>query len=165
METNKKIDYPYLPEGRKILYIPESNQYMTIAKEFSKKYRSNLAQPSAVILVKNNDIIGMGSIGNNPFHIEGCIRVKLNMPTGQGYDLCEGCDSKFHSEPSAINDAKEKNNNTQGSDAYLWGHWWCCEPCWNAMIDAGIKDVYLLENSEILFNKNNPDNILGHQFD
>jgi deoxycytidylate deaminase len=165
MESNEKnIVYPYLPKGRTILYVPENNKYMVLAKEYAKKYRSNLAQPSAVVIVKNDEIIGIGSIGNNPAHIKGCVRVILNMPTGQGYELCEGCDPKFHSEPSAINDAKSKGNDTTDADLYMWGHWWCCEPCWNSMISAGIKNVYHLENSEVLFNKSNPDNIVGKQF-
>jgi len=33
------------------------------------------------------------------------------------------------------------------------------------MIEAGIGDVYLLEGSEALFNKNHPQNIVGKQFE
>jgi deoxycytidylate deaminase len=160
METKDK-KYPYLPEGRTILYVPENNKYMTMAKEYAKKYRSNLAQPGGAVVVKDGEVIGIGSIGNNKAHTEGCVRVKLNMPTGQGYGLCEGCTPKFHSEPSAIRDAKEKGNDTTDADLYLWGHWWCCEPCWDAMISAGIKNVYLMEDSEIYFNKADPKNIIG----
>ena len=164
MET-KQIKYPYLPEGREILYVPLSNKYMTMAMEYAKEYRSNLAQPSGVVIVKNDEVIGGGSIGNNPAHIKGCVRVTMNMTTGQGYDLCEGCDPKFHSEPTAIRDAHAKGNDTKGADLYMWGHWWCCKGCWDAIISAGINNVYDLEDSEILFNKENPKNILGHQFD
>lgn len=164
MET-KNIKYPYIPAGRVILYVPETDKYMAMAREYAKKYRSNLAQPGAAVVVKNGEVLGIGSIGNNPAHIAGCVRVKLNMPTGVGYDLCEGCTPKFHSEPSAVRDAKEKGNDTNGADLYLWGHWWCCEPCWNAMIDAGIKNVYLLQDSEMLFNRESPSNILGKQFE
>ena len=31
----KKIDYPYLPTGRTILYVPEDNPYMRIAREYA----------------------------------------------------------------------------------------------------------------------------------
>src|SRR3989344_4270294 len=31
----KKIDYPYLPKGRTILYVPEDNPYMRIAREYA----------------------------------------------------------------------------------------------------------------------------------
>ena len=62
----------------------------------------------------------------------------------------------------AIKDAITKGNQDKlpGADLYLYGHWWCCEPCWNAMINAGIKNVYLLKKSEVLFNLENPDNII-----
>lgn len=158
------IAYPYLPEGREIKYVPADNFFMATAREYAKKYRSNLAQPGAAVVVKDGEIIGIGSIGNNPAHIAGCERVKHNMPTGQGYDLCDGCDPKNHSEPSALSDAQSKGLNTAGADLYLWGHWWACEPCWKAMIAAGIKNFYLMEGSERLFNKSHPDNIVGKQF-
>jgi len=159
------IEYPYIPEGRTVLYVPEDNLYMSAAKDYAKQYRSNLAQPGAAVVVKHNMIIGIGSIGNNSAHIAGCVRVSMNMPTGQGYELCEGCDPKNHSEPSAIRDARSRGFNTGGADLCLWGHWWACEPCWKAMDEAGIKNFYLMEGSERLFNKSHPDNIIGRQFD
>jgi hypothetical protein len=33
------------------------------------------------------------------------------------------------------------------------------------MIAAGIRDVYLMEGSERLFNKAHPDNVIGRQFE
>jgi len=33
------------------------------------------------------------------------------------------------------------------------------------MKEAGIRSVYLLEDSEKLFNKDHPENIVGKQFD
>ena len=159
-----RSDYPYLPEGREHKYVGMENEYMQMAKDYAKKYRSNLAQPGAAVIVKNSKVIGIGSIGNNPAHLDGCERVRHNVPTGTRYDLCDGCGYEFHSEARAIADANLAGHDTRDADLYLWGHWWCCEPCWNAMIEAGIKDVYLLENSEVLFNKNHPDNIVGRQF-
>jgi deoxycytidylate deaminase len=161
----KTINYPYLPAGRTILYVPESNKFMAMAKEYAKKYCTKLFQAGAAVVVKNGVVVGIGSIGNNPTHLEGCERIKQNMPTGQGYDLCPGCDPKFHSEPSAIRDTVSKGNDASGADLYLWGHFWCCKDCWDAMIAAGIKNVYVMEGSEVLFNKKDPNNIIGHQFD
>ena len=161
---DKNIKYPYLPESRTILYVPISNPFMTEAKEYARKYCTKLFQAGAAVVVKNNKIIAVGSVGNNPTHQKECVRIATNKPSGQGYNLCEGCNPKFHSEPSAIRDAESKGNDTSDADLYLWGHWWCCEFCWKAMIAAGIKNVYLLENSEILFNKEHPKNIIGKQF-
>lgn len=167
METNtkKEIVYPYLPEGRTILYVPESNPYMQEAKRFTKENSLDKVMPNGSVIVKNGKIVVEGANGSIYHDTHECERIKQNIPTGQGYELCEGCHPKNHGETSAVKIAKEKNIDINGADLYLWGHWWCCEPCWNRMIEAGIKDVYLMEDSEILFNKNNPGNIVGHQFD
>jgi deoxycytidylate deaminase len=121
--------------------------------------------PNSSILVKNGEIIGKGVNGSDYHEKHGCYRKEHNLPTGQGYELCEGCNSKNHGEAKAIQDAIDNDNSTDGSDIYLWGHWWCCESCWKAMIKAGIKNVYLLEGSDILFDRTKEGNIIGHQFD
>jgi len=164
MET-KNIKYPYLPAGHTILYVPISNPYMAQAKEYARKNSLDKTMPNSSILVKDGKIIGMGANGSNYHELHGCERIKQNIPTGQGYELCEGCSPKNHGEPKAIKNARDLGNDTNGTDLYLWGHWWCCEPCWDEMIKAGINNVYLLENSEVLFNKADPNNIVGKQFE
>ena len=164
MET-KTIKYPYLPEGRTILYVGIDNPFMQEAKKVAREFSLDKAMPNGTVFVKNGEIIARGANGSNYHDTHECERVKRGIPTGQGYELCEGCHPKNHGEPKAVKDAKEHGKDTNGADAYLWGHWWCCEPCWNEMIKAGIKDVYLLENSEVLFNKENPNNIVGKQFE
>ncbi len=159
-----EIKYPYLPEGREIKYVDESNPFMAAAKEFARQ-NNTVRHIHAAVIVKDGKIIARGSIGAG-FHGAhgGCIREKLNVPTGTRYDLCEGCGYQYHSEASALRDASEHNQDTRGADLYLWGHWWCCEPCWKVMIEAGIKDVYVLEGGERFFEKSHKDNILGKQF-
>lgn len=164
MET-KAIKYPYLPAGRTIRYVGLDDAYMAAAKAFAAAESLDKAMPGAAVLVHNGRIIGRGANGSDYHDQHGCERIRQGIPTGQGYELCEGCHPKNHSEPSAIADAVAKGENTNGADLYLWGHWWFCEPCWNAMIAAGIRDVYLLEGSEVLFNKAHPDNIIGRQFE
>lgn len=166
METKvKKVEYPYLPEGKSILYVPISNAFMQEAKKFAKENSLDKMMPNASVIVKNGEIIAKGANGSDYHNTHECERIKQNIPTGQGYELCEGCHPKNHGEPRAIKNAKDNNKDINGADVYLWGHWWCCEPCWGKMIEAGIKDVFLMEDSEILFDKNNPNNIVGHQFD
>lgn len=163
--SSPKIAYPYLPEGRTILYVPEENEYMQEAKKYAWENSLDRIMPNASILVKDGAIIGRGANGSNYHDTHECERVKQNIPTGEGYELCEGCHPKNHGEPKAIKDAKDNGKDPKSADIYLWGHWWCCEPCWNEMIKAGIKDVYLLKGSEVLFNKTNPSNIIGRQFE
>ncbi len=159
------VSYPYLPKNREIKYVPEDNEFMAKSMEFARQHNT-VKHIGAAVIVKEGRVIGYGSIGASVHAKQGgCIREKMNVPTGTQYELCEGCDSKYHSEADAIRDAKENGKDTRGADLYLWGHWWLCEPCWNAIIEAGIRDVYLLKNSEILFNKENPKNVIGRQFE
>jgi deoxycytidylate deaminase len=166
MQSNSKnIKYPYLPEGRTILYVPISNKYILEAKEYARSHSLDKSMPNGTVLVKDGEIIGRGANGSNYHELHGCGRVRQNIPTGQGYELCEGCHPKNHGEPKAIQDAIKNGKDPIGADVYLWGHWWCCEPCWNTMISAGIRNVYLLEGSENLFNRESPNNVIGKQFE
>ncbi len=158
------ISYPYIPEGRQILYVPEDNEFIIIAREHARAHSLDKTMPNSSILVKDGVVMAKGANGSD-FHDKfPCQRVVLNIPTGQGYDLCEGCHPKNHGEQKALANAKIQGIDTQGADLYLWGHWWCCEPCWKAMIEAGIKNVYLVEGSERFFDKNHAENIIGCQF-
>lgn len=116
------------------------------------------AVKTGAVVVVDGVIVAQGANGSDYHKTHECERVKQGIPTGQGYELCEGCHPKNHAERRAITRALEK---AQGADLYLWGHWWACEPCWQAMLDAGIREVYLHEDSRVLFDKANPDNILG----
>jgi deoxycytidylate deaminase len=168
METNKKTpkyDPPFVPEGRTVLYAPLSNPYMTEAKEFARGNSLDKEMPNTSIIVKDGVVIGRGANGSSYHDTHECERVKNKVPTGQGYELCEGCHPKNHGEGKAIQNAKDLGNDMNGADLYMWGHWWCCEPCWQNMISVGIKDVYVLEESDVLFNKKDPGNVVGHQFD
>lgn len=164
-DTKKSIIYPYLPKGNDILYVSEDNEFIKIAKQFAKDNSLDKVMPNSSVIVKDNKIIGIGANGSDYHEKHGCYRKEHNLPTGEGYELCEGCSPKNHGEAQAIKDALSKGNNPNGADLYLWGHWWCCKPCWDAMINSGIKNIYLLDKSEILFNKDNPDNIIGYQFE
>jgi deoxycytidylate deaminase len=160
-----EVRYPYLPEGRSILYVGPGDLYMILAKEYARHYSSDKKMPNASVIVRDGQIVGIGS-NSSTYHDEhGCRRVELKCRSGEGYDLCEGCSPKSHGEARAIQDAFNNDCATAGADLYLWGHWWCCKDCWQAMIAAGIRQVYLLKGSEVLFNRECPGNIVGYQFD
>ncbi len=164
MNSKKHINYPYMPAGARILYVSADNPYMQAAKDVAKRESLDKTMPTGSVVVKDNAIIGKGANGSRYHETNECERVKQKIPTGQGYELCEGCHPKNHSEPTAIARARKATTDLAGSDLYLWGHWWCCEPCWNSMLAAGIRTVYLMQGSEKLFNKEHPDNIVGKQF-
>lgn len=158
------IRYPYIPMDRTIKYVPKDNTFMLQAREVARQFSCDKIMPVGAVVVKDGEIIGIGANTSKYHHKHGCNRIKLGLGSGQGYELCEGCNPKYHSEPAAIADAIKNGFPVQGADIYIWGGWFCCEGCWNAIIQVGIQDVYFMENSEKLFCKEHPDNIIGKQF-
>lgn len=163
----KPIEYPYMHEQGVIVYVGLDNEYMQLAREYAKRFSLDKVMPNTSVVVRDGEVIGIAANGSDYHETSGCERVRLNMPSGQGYELCEGCHPKNHGEPKAVADAQAttESERLDGAEIYLWGHYWCCEPCWESMISAGIKTVYLLEDSEVLFNKQHPDNVIGRQFE
>lgn len=152
---------PYQPEGREILYVSENNPAMARARELCETHTRFCKQPTIAVLVRDGIIIGKGrNGGENPPAI--CIRVQLGCKTGERYDLCPGCDPKNHAEATAIKSVStpspyplpsREREKAKGADLYLYGHWWCCESCWEVMIKAGIKNVYLVEGATERFSE------------
>lgn len=160
------IKYPYIPKNKKILYVGIDNKFMRLARDFAKKHSLDDYMPGAAVIVKDGVVVGEGANGSKYHDKHPCRRKDLGLKTGEGYELCEGCHPNNHSEVASINNAKDRGNKKGLTEAnlYLWGHWWCCKPCWEAMIEVDIRNVYLLKDSEKLFNKDHPDNIIGKQF-
>lgn len=129
---------------------------MQIAKTDAYDTNYEPKSPVGAVFVRNEQVLTKAADGSDYHQLHGCERVKLGIPSGQDYHLCPGCDYSNHAEPKAIRKAEEKNIDLSGSDVYLFGEWWCCEPCSNAMIEAGVKNIYLLEDSEIYFNRSLP---------
>jgi hypothetical protein len=179
------ITYPYLPEGRVIEYVPADDPWMGFARQIARRESLDKTMPgasvitappgaaidvggSSVVLAHGHGeaIVGFGANGSAHHETHGCERVRRGCRSGEGYDLCEGCSPKNHSEAKAIADARRVGiTDLRGYNLYLWGHWWCCKDCWDAMIAAGIARVFLLKGSEVLFNKDAPGNVVGRQFE
>ncbi|MFA6274144.1 MAG: hypothetical protein WC662_03205 [Candidatus Paceibacterota bacterium] len=167
MESYKKeIKYPYLPEGRGFLYVPENNKYMMIAKEIAlTESTDKKTSTGAVIVDENGEVLVKAanqSALKNKFlletHKNWCFRKFFKIPSGKKYWLCPGCAShRNHGEyrTSVLFRKKFPQKVNSNCDLYLWGHWWCCKDCWNAMISAGIRNVYLMEGVENGFNNSN----------
>lgn len=141
--TTIYIKRPYLSKKLPLSY--SESLYLKRANEVAEKESVDPRQHTGMVIVKSAKIVGQGANGSVYHNRNGCERQRLGIPTGERYDLCEGCNPKNHAEPKAIANAIENGHKDvlQGSTAYLWGHWWCCESCTNAMIDVGIKKVVL----------------------
>ncbi len=147
----KKIDYPYLPQGREIKFVSGENIFINEARKICQK-EGCTAHPTGAVLVKNKKIIGKGS--NAAKKVKTCPRVLKKSKTGQHYYLCRKvCFQEGHAEAMAIKSAKEKKEEIRGADLYLYGHWWCCKGCWDKIIKEKIKDVYLIEDAFGKFSK------------
>ncbi len=164
------IVYPYIPADRTIKYTPARDRFMRAAETACLELSTDRHHQTGAVLVKDGAVVARAanqSVLKNErllaFHGKGwCVRKLFKIPSGRKYWLCPGCASaRNHSETLVVKAARRLGIDTAGVDIYLWGHWWCCELCWRAMNKAGIRDVYLLEGSEKLFNKNHPDNIIG----
>ena len=162
--NTKTIKYPYLPNNRSILYVSKDNEYIKKAEDFAKNESSDSKHKTGAVVVKGGVIVGYGTNQTalnkknkiNDFlknqHSKLCIRRVFKIKSGEKYWLCPGCASPSeHAEQRAIRDALRSESSISGADLYLWGHWWCCKPCWDSIIKAEIKNVFLLEDSENLF--------------
>ncbi len=147
-------DMPYIPEGGTIKFVPLENEFMQAAKNAAESLSLDAKHPTGAVVVMDGEITGIGANDSEWHENNECERKLQGIPTGKGYDLCEGCHPRNHAEPSAIRQAEENGKKVAGADLYLWGHWWCCKDCWNVMISAGIRDVYLVDGArEMFYNK------------
>ncbi len=145
----KKISYPYLPKGREIKYNEADNPFMLAAKKATEKTGCR-KQPTGAVLVKDGIILMTATNAGELVDI--CPRVVRKSKTGTDYHLCKDvCKQEGHSELLVVNKAIDAGIDTTGADVYLWGHWWCCEPCWDAMIRGKVRDVYLPEGATEMF--------------
>ncbi len=145
---------PYLPEGKTVSYVPENNQFMQTAKKAAQTLSSDEKHQTGAVIVKKGEILVEGANGSKFHQKFCCLRKLVKATTGKLYWLCPGCSPKNHAEQTAIRNAKKQGmvKEVEGADLYLWGHWWCCESCWNAMIKANIKNVFLCEEAYEKFN-------------
>jgi deoxycytidylate deaminase len=153
--------FPYLPEGREIKYVLETDVFIKQAKK-ERVNSTDDSHPTGAVVVKEGLVIGKGANQSalknkkfREFHAKYfCIRRFLKIPSGQKYWLCPGCASfRYHAESQAIKNALLKHNSLVNSDLYLYGHWWCCQPCWEKMIKAGIKNVFLVDGATEKFSR------------
>ncbi len=148
-------DYPYMPTDRSLKYVSHDDVFMLAAAKARTEQSGDTLYPVGIALVRDGEVLvtaGNGfSRGAGTVHI--CPRVVLDCPSGTGYDLCTLHDAPGHAEQMAVKTAVEQGIDLRGADAYLFGHWWACEPCWTALIDAGIRDLYVTDDAHDRFSR------------
>lgn len=85
-------------------------------------------------------VAGMFVYATNFCEFQGEVCPRLNIPSGQGYELCKA----HHAE---ANLAEKLAVMDQQSDGVLWlvGHYWACEPCASAVKVVGVKELRIRE--------------------
>ncbi len=137
------IQHPYISKRISYEYSDES-PFISQAKDVWLSKQLPGVHLTVSFFINGGEIVTQGT--NYEYHDKfGCVRKKLNMPTGVGYELCEGCQPVNHSESSAIIKIKQLDQykELKGSIEYLYGHWWCCEDCTKRMDDAGVVKVII----------------------
>lgn len=159
IENNRDIEYYKNPS----LYVDsiENDPWMQIAKESALKHSKTPIFPIGIVAVKDGRVVATSANGNGyheqnnntPEHKKGCKRRYISeqremkgqekLASGEGFELCPGCDIDYHAEARLIRESKNSED-LKGATVYMYGHWWCCGPCWEKMKDAGIMQVHLL---------------------
>jgi len=113
--------------------------FMEIAYLVAKRSTCLRRQVGAVI-VKNKNILATGYNGapRGITHCEvtGCLREKMNVPSGERHELCRG----LHAEQNAIIQAAYHGTSIAGADLYCTNR--PCIICSKMIINAGIERVY-----------------------
>lgn len=122
---------------------PEWDEYfMEIAKLVSRRSTCTRRSVGAV-LVKEKRILATGYNGapSGITHCSkiGCLREKLNIPSGERHELCRG----LHAEQNAIIQAAYHGISIKGSILYITCH--PCSVCAKMIINAGIKEIIISE--------------------
>ena len=132
------------------------NYYLDLAEVVAQR-STCLRKKYGAVLVKNDEVISTGYVGaprgrKNCCDVGECIRVKLNVPRGERYELCRS----LHAETNAIISASR--DKMIGSSLYLTGlesdtgeyvqNAICCSMCKRMVINSGIKDVYLRDTKD-----------------
>lgn len=164
MANNCSWEIPYLPEGRQIFVVPVSDSFMQLAMQIRNTESTDLSHSTGAVVVKDGVVIGKAANQagfKHPFLVEKhrkgwCVRKVLKVKSGTKYWLCPGCAThQDHAESGAVRNAIAVSGaeKTRGADLYLYGHYWCCKPCWDNMIRGGIRDVYVVDNAYDLFGR------------
>ena len=118
---------------------PSWDQYFMDITRLVATRSSCLRRQVGALLVKDRNILATGYNGvpSGITHCEatGCLRERLNVPSGERHELCRG----LHAEQNAIIQAAKHATNIDGATLYCTTM--PCIICTKMIINAGIKKV------------------------
>ena len=118
---------------------PDWDHYFLEIVNIVKKRSTCLRRQVGAVIVKDSQILSTGYNGvpKKITHCEdvGCLREKLNVPSGQRHELCRG----LHAEQNAIIQAAYHGVSIK--DATIYTNAKPCSICTKMIINAGIKRI------------------------
>ena len=122
---------------------PSWDQYFMDITRLVATRATCLRRQVGAILVKERNILATGyngvPSGITHCDAEGCLRVRLNVPSGERHELCRG----LHAEQNAIIQAARHGININGATLYCTTM--PCIICTKMIINAGIGKVVYAE--------------------
>lgn len=115
------------------------DSYFLEITDVVKKRSTCLRRQVGAVIVKDNNLLASGYNGvpTKITHCSevGCLRDKLNVPSGERHELCRG----LHAEQNAIIQAAKHGVSIDGSSIYT--NTKPCSICTKMIINAGIKRI------------------------
>jgi len=122
---------------------PSWNTYFMDITRLVAKRSTCLRRAVGAVIVKDKRILSTGYNGApvNITHCSevGCLREKLNVPSGEKHELCRG----IHAEQNAIIQAAFHGVSIKGATLYCTNL--PCFICAKMIINAGIRNIYYVE--------------------
>jgi dCMP deaminase len=118
---------------------PDKDEYFMRMVDLASERTTCLRRKVGAVLVKDGHVISTGYNGapRGLKHCEevGCVRQKLNIPSGERQELCRA----VHAEQNAIIQAAYHGTSTK--DATIYCNYHPCVQCAKIIINAGIKEI------------------------
>ena len=123
---------------------PSWDEYFMEMAELARTRTTCIRRGVGAVIVKDHRVLATGYNGtpNGLTHCSetGCMRAKMNIPSGQRAELCRG----LHAEQNAIIQAACLGQSIEGSTLYCTTQ--PCIICTKMIINAGIKRVVIKES-------------------
>ena len=122
---------------------PSNDEYFMEMAQLVSSRSTCLRRKVGAVIVKEKRVLSTGYNGSpkGTRHCEelGCIRVKLNVPSGTRHELCRG----VHAEQNAVTQAAYFGVSVDGATIYTTTY--PCSMCAKILINAGIKEIVYSE--------------------
>ena len=122
---------------------PSNDEYFMEMAQLVSSRSTCLRRKVGAVIVKETRVLSTGYNGSpkGTKHCEelGCIRVKMNVPSGTRHELCRG----VHAVQNAVTQAAYFGVSVDGATIYTTTY--PCSMCAKILINAGIKEIIYSE--------------------